>query len=339
MGSGLAVVSVVFEAEVGLQRLQARSMARFVPPDLVTEIIVIDNSAAGLTTTDADRLRREYGPHQDQVRILRPSEICRVPGATGWRSQQVLKLQVAEQIAARRYVVLDAKNHFVAPLERSFVEAPDGRARVNVYAYETHPLRPSLEHVLRYLGLDPREHVGRFTATVTPFVLDVDLVRALIADVERRSGRPFAQEFVAKELTEFFLYTAWVLATGRSLEEVFDVHQVFCPVVWPKRADIDGVEAAVRRSQEEGAPVFTVHRRALAHLAPAAVTRLAKFWWGRGLFSDVEEAEEFVADFRRDFDREERAQRRRELPTRIAAVPRKVRRRVVGALRRRSEGS
>ena len=201
-----AFVSVVFESEAPLLILQARSMASFLPSTLVNEIVVIDNSVRGLPADVRRDLLRSYGHHSRLVRIVRPTDIRSLPRTTGWRNQQILKLCIAEQLCSERYVVLDAKNHFVRRIQPDFLQACDGRPKVMVHSYESHPLRGELERVLNYLGLDPTEHINRFTATITPFVLNTSLVREMIADIENRTGNRFEEEFVSNDLTEFFLY-------------------------------------------------------------------------------------------------------------------------------------
>jgi hypothetical protein len=130
---------------------------------------------------------------------------------------------VSKFICTERYLVLDSKTHFVFPLNIEFLEAADGRANINAYSYEAHPLRGDLERVLLYVGLPSGKHVPWFTATVAPFVLYTEVVRGLVADVEARSGCPFAVEFVDKSLTEFFLYGAYLLRKG-SMEELYYEH-------------------------------------------------------------------------------------------------------------------
>jgi hypothetical protein len=216
--------------------------------------------------------------------------------------------------------VLDAKNQLVAPLTRDWLEAPDGRIRVVVNSYESHPHRPGLEAACRYLGLDAGAHVGGFTATVPPFTMETATVRGLVAELGRRSGRGFAAEFLAHDFTEFLLYGAWVLARDGRLEEHFAPHERTWPVVWPSAATRAGVEAAVERAGDD-VPLFAVHRKALAALDPDAVLPLARFWTERGLFASEEEAARFVARFRRLHRRRLRLHQLREAP-RTVRLPR-----------------
>lgn len=327
---GLTFVIVGFAAEFPLLQLQARSMAAFVPEGLVREILVIDNSADGMPPRVAESLMNGYGRLSRLVRVVRPEDVCVVPPVRGWQSQQLLKLRAADLVTTDRYAVLDAKNHFVEPLRGDFFEAPDGRARVNVYSYEAHPLRPALERVLDYLGLDPADHVGRFTATVTPFVLDTGIVRAMMRDIECRSGRSFEQEFVARDLTEFFLYAGWIIADGRSLEDTYEFHQVFCPNVWWHSASLAGVRKAVRAARERQTPLFSVHRLALARLNRDSRSVLADFWADRGLFASHEEAHRFLMEFRRAMYSEVL----RELLHEAMWLPRRMMRRVLHRISR-----
>ncbi|HEY8590570.1 MAG TPA: DUF6492 family protein [Naasia sp.] len=326
--SDLTFVTVVYEAEFPLLRLQARSMARFLSMEQVRDILVLDNSAKGMPQSERAALMDEYGRLAPRVTVLRPDEVCRTPRGVGWSVQQVLKLAVAARVRTAAYLVLDAKNHFVAPLPTDFFSTADGRLRIPAYSFERHPLRRDLERVLAYLGLDPAPHVARFTATVTPFVLDTGRVRALIADVEARSGRSFAAEFLAHDLTEFFLYSGWIVARGDRLDDVFDLSLPQLPVVWPRAATGEGVRAAVELAEQRKSPLFAVHRRALATLTDEGIGALSVYWTSSGLFGSPEEATAFIADFRRASEVETRAQARRDLPAKLLSAPRKLRRRL-----------
>ena len=313
----ISFVTVVFESEFPLLSLQATSVARFVPESMVDELVVIDNSARGMGARRRSALLSAYGDRAPLVRIVRPADICALPPALGWRSQQVLKLAIAEQLTGTHYVVLDAKNHFVAKPDMGFFLAPDGRARVNVYSYETHPLRPAFENVMAYLDLPVADHVQRFTATVTPFVLEVALVRKLMKDVAVRSGTSFADEFVGRELLEFFLYSGWIVARGTDLAEVFDFHQVFAPNVWPRGASAGQVAQAIDKARSGPAPLFGVHRTALARMDHEAVALLTAFWCELGLFASTGAAQRFVAAFRKNYARAEFRRKVRSIPYRI----------------------
>jgi len=330
----LVFVTVVFEPEYLLLWLQARSMAAFLPDELVEEIVVIDNSARSMPARIREQVLGEYGPLSAKVRILRPRDICPIPRTVGYRSQQVLKLSVAGNISTERYVVLDAKNHFVAAVGRGLFEAPDGRARLGTNSYESHRLRPRLEHALQYLGLNPRAYVQQFTTTVPPFVFVTAVVKSMIDDIERRSGRSFPREFDANALTEFFLYAAWIVANDGSLDDIYELQPASQPYVWAKTADRDGVERAIQAATDARSAVFAVHRLALSRLDADSARALSDFWVSRGLFSTRGEAERFIVEFSRAYQRAELHARVRDLPRRARGLPRYLRRKLVHATER-----
>jgi Family of unknown function (DUF6492) len=289
---------VVFEPELPLLELQAKSMARFLDPAYAARIIVLDNTAKGMSDRVWNRLWRSYGALGGSVELVSGKSLSGGVEAAGWYSQQVLKLAVSGIVETPTYLTLDSKNHFVRAAGATDFEAANGRARGNFHGYETHPLRPKLERVLAYVGLDPEVSVSRFGATATPFTLYTEKVRALIADVESASGRTFADEFIRAGLTEYFLYSAWLLGHGERLEELYDPSGVDCPAIWPRGANVAGVSAAVAQVRARNPALISVHRTALARMDGASVRILSDFWTERGLFDSTSSARAFVRSYR-----------------------------------------
>jgi hypothetical protein len=330
----LTFVSVVYEPEVPLLKLQATSLARYVPAGLLGgtgDILVIDNSVSGMRPATREGLLRCYGPLRDRVTVLRPRDVDPAARTAGWRGQQILKLRIAERVRTARYVVLDAKNHCLAEPAVAGLVTADGRPRVAAYSYRTHPLRPALERVLTYAGLDPDGYLDDFPATVTPFVLDTARVLALIEGVQQRGGGTFAAEFTARELTEFFLYSAWIIASGERLEDAMDLVRGPRPAIWPRHATAEGCAAMIAEARAADTVFFSVHRRALARLDGAATAAVGGFWAERGLFPSPEAAEAFIAGFQAAYRRTDRLQKVRSLPHKLAQLPGRARGRLTRA--------
>jgi Family of unknown function (DUF6492) len=295
-------VTVVYEAEYDLLLLQARSMSVFCPVNLVDRIIIVDNSDRPISNRWKVRISAEYGNLANIVSFVRSDALARVPPADGWWSQQVLKLMVSRIVETDRYVVVDAKSHLVFPLDRRFLECPDGRARINVYGFREHPLRQDLERVLDYLAINnPDSYIDRFTPAVPPFVMYTDIVRRLVQDVSERENSTFEAAFIKNRLTEFFLYTGYIIKCGSDLAELYDFHQVFCPIIWGHTADEKGSQEAVAKAREQRTPFFALHRRAILNLRPQAQSAVAEFWSSRGLFVSASAADSFLSAFRRRY--------------------------------------
>jgi hypothetical protein len=106
-------------------------MRLYCPPELIDEIIIVDNTSPG-SGKWRDDLLRHYGSLACFVRIVPAANIAVMPASTGgWYTQQVLKIKVAETIRSDRYVVLDAKSHLIRRLGREFLETPTGQPRMN----------------------------------------------------------------------------------------------------------------------------------------------------------------------------------------------------------------
>ena len=292
------LVTVVFEKEYDLLLLQARSLRLFAPRDLFATILVIDNSAAGMPEPVRQRLLTEYGDLASAVRIMSRADFAIATKGHGWSTQQVLKILAAEIVTTDRYVVIDAKNHFVAPLERRHFQAPDGRARMTMIAYRRHALGAHLERVLAFVGLDPAAFVDRFPQTRTPFIFDTAAVRRMTDELARREGETFEALFIRHGFTEFFLYSAWLLKTPGAFEALYSVEDFELPGVWKHYADADGCRRTIASLDRAMAPVFGIHRDALALLDRRARAVVAAFWAERGLFPSREAGEAFMRDHR-----------------------------------------
>ncbi|WP_405218095.1 DUF6492 family protein [Agrococcus sp. Ld7] len=298
----ISFVTVVFEPEIALLRLQARSLARFLDEACVAEIVVLDNFVNGMRSGTRRRLLAEFGPAlAPRVSIIRTSKLGVHHNTEGWRSQQAAKLLIAKHIDTEHYVILDAKNHLIAPASiRDFVD-DTGRALGRTHPYSGHPLRGDLERTLRHLGADDAE-VARalqdFPPTATPFVMETSLVLRMIRGVESAAAAPFAIAFERARLLEFFLYAGWSIL--REHRVPINGAHIPAAIIWPSRATEQGASDAIREVDEASAHWFSVHRRVLVRADAATRQRIIDFWVSRGLM-DTAEAGRFVRSFRRAY--------------------------------------
>jgi Family of unknown function (DUF6492) len=318
-------VPVVFELKLPFLEVQARSFAEHVAPDLVERAVIVDNTRHGISGRRREGVVAAYGVHADNVEIVRGNRVAPAATSLGWMTQQVLKLAVARRVQTERYVTLDAKNFFVAPLDRGYLEAPDGRARVGAHPYDVHPLLPALRRALRYFDLPEDGNVEQFPATVTPYVLYAQDVRDLIDAVEAREGTTFERAFIQQDFTEFFLYAAWLTSRYGDREVRYAQNQPGCQTVWPGRPTLEAVQEAVRNTNEQSLPVFSVHRTALVRMDPAAIDALCDFWATARLFPSAAVAQRFVTTYRDFFGRHVWIKRAREAPARVARRLRRAR--------------
>lgn len=263
-------------------------MRMYLDPQIVGEILVIENCDPMVAPFWRDAALKEYGPLAGLVRFIQASFFGPIPPAAGWWTQQVLKILVARTVGFPRYVVLDTKSHLVGTLGRSFLESPDGKMSTRRYGYHGHPLQKALGKALEYCDVPVGNHVDLFLPTAPPFTMDTASVLEVIAFVERKEGKTFAEAFIARELTEFFLYAARLVKLAQ-IENLYSFGQVPCPVVWENSAEPLPLLSVIREADERLAPVFALHRRAIPKLDALSREIIAQFWVRRGLFSSVGE--------------------------------------------------
>jgi hypothetical protein len=179
---------------------------------------------------------------------------CRPRPAAGW-TQQVLKIKVAEVIPSELYVLLDAKNHLISELGRDFLETAAGLPRINGHSFIEHQsMRDFLERTLAYLGVDPVPHLNWFPRTHTPFTMLTSEARDLVRYLEDREGKPFASVVLERELTEFFLYSGFLVSKG-ILKSAYDFTQPQCAQLWGETVNEAGCAEEIRKAERTGCPV------------------------------------------------------------------------------------
>ena len=288
---------VVFEAEIELLRLQARSMDDHLAPDEVHEVIVIDNTVSGLSARRRRALLRQFGRLRSRTRVVTPRDLGLAPSMTGWTGQQILKLVVAAEVATRWYVVLDAKNHFIAPTSRRTFVGDDGRAHLGRHSFEAHPLRAGVERTMRFAGIDPERHLGHFPVTRTPFVMSTRDVRDLTDWLGAQDGGTVPENFVRHGLVEFPLYSSWMTAAGR-MTQTHDEEAIACPTIWPGRRSRRDVEAVLSAASQPDIKVVAVHRTALARMSLRSAAEVVGFWREHGVVGSTVAGWVFLARFR-----------------------------------------
>lgn len=288
--SNLDICTVFYGGDIPLLLLQARSLARFFDPGAVQNIFLVENDLPGvLEAASRTRLQEEYGPLWEKVRIVNRSELgapdqgFKGPLA-GWRLQQALKLAMGRLGTAPGLLILDSKNHFVAPVGHAEFFTPEGRARhffSRKYSQQLVWLRASLDY---YQQPFPGE-AKQYPPTITPYPLTRALLREVEAQVETRSGGVYA--LMADEGfkgTEFYLIYAHVMWRDGDLSAVFEPgHPAPASIFasWPERED--DLQRVLDRVSNGQARSFALHARRKRPLNACEWAQVHKIWKERDL--------------------------------------------------------
>jgi len=293
------IVTVVFEDDVELLNLQAKSLDIYADASLIEEIIVIDNFNH-TPKNWSKKLFEYYGRLASKVRIIQSWDIIENYNYSGWYYQQVLKLAISKFVNTDRYVVLDAKNHLIKPLTREFLETSNGKTKINGYGYKNHSsstIKSRLFTTCKFIGIDHEKAQEKFVRTSTPFTMITSVSKNIVENVGGIESNGFIKAFMDNELTEFFLYAATLVHCG-VFDELYDWEQLNTPSFWNwVTEDIEIVKKIIEETKDEkSGPFISIHRGAIVNFTPAMRSLIAQLWVERSLFSNIEDGIEFLSN-------------------------------------------
>lgn len=302
--TALDFVTVVYAPEIELLRLQARSFARFMDAEGVGAIVLIVNEVepADCVAALEDRVLPEYGGYAERVRILSVADFPPTRhNPRGWRRQQSLKLLVARVLEADRYVVLDAKNHFVKPSDVSRFVTPDGRLRSFKAQMRRASLRGFFENSVSYFGLDPEELLDATMPATTPYGLHRSIVCDLLDRIEHDEGVGFGDFFHApgRDATEFFLYFGYLNTLGVPLDELYEFGGRPAVTLFSRFPETEEQLAEViGKVQRRGVMMFGLHKNRVLSVNEHFTNVICDLWTDVGLFEDRAAANAYFAALR-----------------------------------------
>jgi len=202
------ICTVVFDAELEVLKLQARSIELYCQNIGLNNIFVMVNDSS---TVDP----AWYGSFADRVKIVPRSTFDCEWSDNGWVSQQVLKILGSAMSNNAWCMIVDAKTLFVRPVELDQVLV-DGRAATG--SMPIYPVfEPSLCITNQLFGIDLPAQLG---PGGVPFFVEPSLIKDMIAEVESRTGQVFGNYFQQQGmLTEFILYSGYVWYRDQSFDK------------------------------------------------------------------------------------------------------------------------
>jgi hypothetical protein len=301
----MEVVTVVYGPEVGLLELQARSFAGNLDHNAVKRVhVIINEEEPEKTISRIEKILPLYGPHEPAVKLWRASEISDATGHRGWRTQQSLKLLISRKINTPKYLVLDAKNHFIRPTTIDTFLCPDGRPR-SFWTKQSGNLGNFLKSTLRYLDIDPAHANESVMPAITPYVMYTSLVSQLIEDIEFYESEKFEHFFHRPgiDLTEFFLYYAYLRNLGIDPVALYDFGKRYAVTLFTRHPDSpERLTATLAKLEDSATSVFGLHRNRIRGLDDISREKITRSWVSGGVFLTAGEAESFYSKLANDID-------------------------------------
>jgi hypothetical protein len=268
------LVTVVFEPELPVLRAQAQSINLYCQDAGIKNIYVIVNDHDSV----ADQIDPAWwGDMQHRVGILPRRTFSTNFVDNGWVSQQVLKLLGAAVSFNSWSMALDAKTIFVKPL--SFDDLIDSQGRPQTGQLDIYPVfEQSRSLVSDLFGIDVARQLG---PGGVPFVFNTRMVRAMIADIEQRTGKSFPTWFQAQgSVTEFILYSGY-LESIHMTDLLYNTEQYWLAPCNLCHSEVDAFD---RKFQEmQSSLTVSIHRNAWNRLSHEQQQQYHAFLQQRGI--------------------------------------------------------
>lgn len=293
MNKKLDIVVVSHAGEFDLLRLQAKSIAHFVDPNLINNYIVIWNDD-GPTDYVFETLYKDNSDIKDILRVLpRSTFLSETDRYTGWRMQQVLKV-LASRVATSEYIyVLDTKNHFIRNVNEFDLFDLGGLPFVSLSDYTGSPFENHLKTCFEYFGFS---YSDRFIIdglpTITPIVQHRKLVIEMTEAIEEKEKKSFQQCFldmlVFKKSTEFLLYYAYC-AAKYNLDDLYVVRKKNFFTLFKSTIDMPETKSAarLRALENDECKSFGLHSGRIGNLRPLEMHIITQTWSRSGLLPFV----------------------------------------------------
>ena len=254
------LLTVVFEKELQLLKIQAKSVDLYVD-DIDTIFVIVNDDAKIAQNIDPSW----WGKHFNKVRIIIADELEPKPNIPGWSSQQLYKILGSAQSNNEYVMVLDAKTWFIRKLEYNKIFTDK---KINFHDCPIPGVFESAKNFVEDLyGIRLNSMIG---PAGVPFLFNTRILTELIADIEQRTGKSFNKFFIESllcptDLTEFVLYSGFIINKYKSFDKVYSDRQYY-NVSNICHSDIKNVDVILNKIKHPTVLTMSMHRNAYHQL-------------------------------------------------------------------------
>ncbi len=298
------ILTVTFAGELESLKLQVRSVERFFDRDLINRYYIIWNDLSQIAQL-VDAVREVSTWLFERVLFLKGSDLCNVETlAKGWLIQQVLKLKGLAIAESKIVLVLDTKNHLIAPFGLTDIYSERGLPLVSVVNYGNKPaFKALLDGGLDYFDVETSDQIiAEGLPTTTPYLMYSEIARGLISYIEKREEQEFERSFLIGNLkyksTEFLLYYSYLLSKHGGISELYDTQPANSITFFkssPK--DAAGIKMAIGRLQHPRVKFLAIHRVRMPRLSDEERCAFIDLWVSRNIFESQEQCIAYIESF------------------------------------------
>ena len=217
------IVTVVFDQEIYLLEWQAKSINKFLKPEEINEIIIVDNGSQTCRPTPD-----WYGKFKSKVRILNHGNLGLkvMPHLDGWRTQQLCKILSASQSTCDYSLILDAKTLFAKEtcISNFFDNHKPAVGTIAVSEY----WEDAKQYLEQYFNIAINNALG---PGGVPFFFHSDTLREMINHIPDFNtwfqNNLYEQTHPHRtKVTEFMLYNAFVLFRYGNYDSLYSTEKM-----------------------------------------------------------------------------------------------------------------
>ena len=272
-------ITVVFQVELPLLEIQARSLDLYVPPADVNQITVVVNDNDYV----AELVNPEWwGQHSTKVVIKTTSEYDLL--GTGWESQQLLKLLEASQSKTTWAFVLDAKTWFIKEFNQAKLFSQSGKPWSGSVPGKPDVFVEARAFVENYYNIKMPEIVG---PNGVPFMFHTETVREMINEIPN-----FVKFFETNVrgpnfLTEFFLYSGFVTKKYGNINELYGTSHTYLYPMNVATTEADNFAELFNKIKKHQAVLTaSIHRGVYSKISHENLLTWVKFLQERNLINN-----------------------------------------------------
>ena len=214
------LITVVFEPELYLLELQARSISLYIDHARIRNIYIVVNGDNHLCHNIDPRW---WGKNSGKVNIIHRSFFGVDPTLDGWSSQQLYKLCAANIADSDWSMCLDAKTWFVQPLDWDQLFDDSGRAKFS--NFQTIPVFRSAQLVVeKYFDIALTQVIS---PGGVPFMFHTETVKDMINYIPNFFEFFCSNVKAPNNITEFMLYSGYVIKKYQSYDTLYTGQQYY----------------------------------------------------------------------------------------------------------------
>ncbi len=148
------IVSIFCKRDLYAQILQARSISLYFDKKDISSVICVYNDT-DFTIEYESELRRAIGENIT-LKLMTYEQFfidSSIVIFNGWTSQQAIKLLCSQIVTCDKYIVLDAKNHFIRPVSYSDFVLSNGKIKAYISDIEKAWDFDGFQYSNRYFGI------------------------------------------------------------------------------------------------------------------------------------------------------------------------------------------